>query len=128
MKGNKVYILHIFDAILAIEKFAENLSQDEFLKSDLTQSAVIRKIEIIGEAVKNLSEDFKGKYQFIPWKRIASMRDKLIHEYFGVDIERVWDTIQKDLPLLKEQISKILKKEIKSPKFAESKLEAKNRY
>ena len=66
-------------------------------------------IEIIGEAVKNMEDNFKEKYNFILWKRIAGMRDKLIHKYFGVDIEKVWEVTQKDLPLLKEQIYKILK-------------------
>ena len=109
MKGNKVYLYHIIDAILAIERFIENISKNKFLKDDMIQSAVIRKIEIIGEAVKNLGGDFKGKYSFILWGRIAGTRNKLIHEYFGVDVEKVWEVTQKDLPLLKEQIYKILK-------------------
>ena len=109
MRGNRVYIQHISDAILAIEKFTENASKEEFSRDDMVQSAVIRKIEIIGEAVKKLEDDFKEKYNFILWRRIAGMRDKLIHEYFGVDVERVWEVVQKDLPLLKGQIYKILK-------------------
>ncbi|GCC10853.1 hypothetical protein IPdc08_00891 [archaeon] len=75
----------------------------------MVKSAVIRKIEIIGEAVKNISEEMKQDYPEIPWKNIAGMRDKLIHGYFGVDEERVWEVTQKDLLLLKEQISEILK-------------------
>lgn len=109
MKGNRVYVQHIFDAILAIEKFLENIPKKEFLKSDLIQSAVMRKIEIMGEASKNLKDTFKRRYNLIPWKRIAGMRDKLIHQYFGVDVERVWEVTQKDIPLIKEQIYKIVK-------------------
>lgn len=98
---------HILDAITSIEDFVSGVSKEEFMKSDLRQSAVIRKIEIIGEAVKNLSDEFKGKYQLIPWQQIAGMRDKLIHAYFGVDIENVWEVTQKDVPELKEQLRKL---------------------
>ncbi|GBE54558.1 hypothetical protein BMS3Bbin15_00715 [archaeon BMS3Bbin15] len=109
MKRNSVYLQHIIDAIQAIEKFIKDISRDQFLEDDMVKSAVIRKIEIIGEAVKNISEEMKRNYPEIPWKNIAGMRDKLIHGYFGVDEERVWEVTQKDLPLLKEQISEIIK-------------------
>ncbi|MHB1252605.1 MAG: HepT-like ribonuclease domain-containing protein [Candidatus Humimicrobiaceae bacterium] len=108
MKRNRIYIQHILDAVIAIENFITDVSKDKFLKNDMIQSAVIRKIEIIGEATKNLEDAFKSKYNFVPWKNIAGMRDKLIHGYFGVDVESVWEVTQKDLPLLKEQIGKIL--------------------
>ena len=111
MRGDKVYIHHIIDAILAIEQFTKSISPEEFAQNDLIQSGVIRKIEIIGEAVKNVSGEFKERYSKIPWKHIAGMRDKLIHQYFGVDVDRVWEVVQKDLRSLKKQILIILEKE-----------------
>lgn len=108
MKENRLYLQHMIDAIQATETFVENVSKTEFLKSDLIQSAVIRKVEIIGEAAKNLTRSFRNKHKSIPWKRIAGMRDKLIHGYFGVDLKRVWAVLQKDLPSLKEQVHRIL--------------------
>lgn len=108
MKRNKFYIQHMLDAIIAIEEFIKDISKEKFIKSDMIHSAVIRKIEIIGEATKNLDDAFKSKYSFVPWKNIAGMRDKLIHGYFGVDLESVWEVTQKDLPLLKEQLGIIL--------------------
>jgi uncharacterized protein with HEPN domain len=73
------------------------------------QYAVLRGLEIIGEATKNLSRELKTKHREIPWREIAGMRDKLIHEYFGVNLELVWVTIKNELPELKNQILKILK-------------------
>ena len=109
MKEDKVYLLHIRDAIKNVEKFTRDFNYEKFLKNDLTQSASIRQIEIIGEAVKKLSVNFKKQYTEIPWKDIAGMRDKLIHDYFGVDEKRVWETIKRDLPELKLKIQEILK-------------------
>jgi uncharacterized protein with HEPN domain len=111
MKDNRLYILHIKDAISSIEKFIKDVKESDFLKNDMMLSAVIRKIEIIGEAVKHLNENFQKKHQEIPWKQIAGMRDKLIHDYFGVDSKRVWEVTQKDIPILKGQILKILKED-----------------
>ncbi|MEM2602231.1 MAG: HepT-like ribonuclease domain-containing protein [Candidatus Bathyarchaeia archaeon] len=74
------------------------------------QYAVLRALEIIGEATKNLSEELKSEHRRIPWKDVAGMRDKLIHEYFGVDLELIWETIERELPELKGEILKILKK------------------
>jgi len=76
------------------------------------QYAVMRAIEIIGEATRNLSTELKAKYHKIPWKTVAGMRDILIHKYFGVKLERVWEVTQKDMPELKSQIAEILSREI----------------
>jgi uncharacterized protein with HEPN domain len=75
----------------------------------LLQDGAIRQIEIIGEAVRHVSKDLRKSYSEIPWQDIAGMRDKLIHDYFGVDIDKVWLTTQEDLPVLKEQIMRIMK-------------------
>ena len=108
-----IFIEHILKSIERIEKFIKNINKEKIEKDELIQSAVIRQIEIIGEAVKNLPIEFITKYPYIEWGEIAGMRDKLIHHYFGVDLEIVWKTIKGDLPKLKEQIKKILDESIK---------------
>ena len=100
-KDNKIYIEHIIAAIDKILKFKSNISLKEFAKDEMMQDAIIRNIEIIGEASKQLSSELKSKHQEIPWKEMAGMRDKLIHDYFGVDIEVIWKTISVDIPNLK---------------------------
>ncbi len=107
MKSDKVYLAHIKDAIRDIETFTAKRTKKEFRESKLIQSAVIRQIEIIGEATKNLSSAIRNKHKDIPWKDIAGMRDMLIHEYFGVDLEAVWRTVTEDIPALKRQLLKI---------------------
>ena len=109
-KDDLVYLLHILDSIKWIESYVSDISQEQFLNNHLVQDAIIRQIEIIGEASKKLSNSLKQKYIYIPWKDIAGMRDKLIHGYFGVDIESVWKTIENDIPILKEQIISIIDK------------------
>ena len=88
----------------------------DFTSKRVIQDAVIRRIAIIGEAVKNISMNFREKYSEIAWKRIAGMRDKVIHGYFNVDIDRVWTVIIKDIPLLKREIEKIINKEKENKK------------
>ncbi len=106
-----VFIKHILVSIKDIESFSKGLSKDKFVKDNLRQNAIIRKIEIIGEAVKNLSDSFKNKYSEVLWKEIAGTRDKIIHHYFGVDLDIIWKIIKTDLPKLEKKIIKILKKE-----------------
>ncbi len=108
MKKDSVYLKHILDAITRIQEYVRDTTHDTFKVTPLVQDGVIRQFEIIGEATKNLSDDFRTAYPDIPWKDMAGMRDKLIHQYFGVDIFAVWDSIEQDLPLLKEQITNIL--------------------
>jgi len=109
MKDDKVYIKHIRDAILTIESFTDGFTYEEFLEDKLTQNGVVRELEIIGEATKNLSSDFREKRKDIPWKDIAGMRDKLIHGYMMVDLDTIWKVVRDDLPKLKEQIAGLLK-------------------
>lgn len=109
IKDDSVFLHHIIDAIQRIESYTGGLKYDEFMSNNLVQDGVIRQIEIIGEATKRLTEKTTGKYENIPWKDIIGMRNKLIHDYFGVDVDAVWDTVKKDIPLLKNEIKKITK-------------------
>lgn len=102
------YLKHILDAIMDIENSIKNLSKNEFEQSKDTKDATIRRIEIIGEAVKNISKELKEKYPEIEWVKIAGARDVMIHAYFSVDLNIVWNIIKIDLPKLKKDIKKIL--------------------
>ncbi|MGA2091332.1 MAG: DUF86 domain-containing protein [Endomicrobiales bacterium] len=92
-----------------MESFVGKMSFKKFISDKKTVNAVIRSIEVIGEATKNLSSEFRKKYPEIPWKNMAGMRDKLIHEYFGIDNEILWMVIKKDLPSIKDEIREITK-------------------
>ena len=108
-KDDIVYLRHILDAITTVEGYLEGVSETTFKATRLLQDGAIRQVEIIGEAVRHVSKDLRNNYPEIPWQDIAGMRDKLIHDYFGVDIEKVWLTVQDDLFVLKEQVLGILK-------------------
>jgi uncharacterized protein with HEPN domain len=103
------FIEDIINAMNKALKFVAGVSYEEFAKDDKTIFAVIRAIEIIGEAVKNIPEDTKKEYPAIPWKGMAGMRDKVIHGYSGVDIKVVWDTVKKRIPEVKLLFEKMLK-------------------
>jgi len=98
---HSIYIRHILDAVYRIASYIKDVDEKDFLENLLIQDGVIRQLEIIGEAVKRLPADFRNGYPDIPWQDIAGMRDKLIHDYFGVDLETVWLTASTDLPGLK---------------------------
>jgi uncharacterized protein with HEPN domain len=107
-RNDRVYLLHILDAIDHIENYTHGFDVEAFRRQPLVQDGVIRQLEIIGEATKNISCYVREENDQIPWQDIAGMRDKLIHAYFGVDIDTVWLTVQEDIPVLKAEIQKIL--------------------
>jgi len=100
IRDDRVYLAHIVDALQQINKYTENLDEDGFRTARIVQDAVIRQFEIVGEATKNLSDDFRMKHSTIPWKDLAGFRDKLIHQYFGVDMALVWRSVVEDVPVL----------------------------
>lgn len=110
MKPNQVFLNHILEEINFLIKETEGLKFEEFMQNEVLKRACSRSIEIIGEAVKNLSTDFKKRYKDIEWKKISGLRDKIIHYYFGVNWDIVWDVIKNKLPELKEQVENILVK------------------
>lgn len=110
MKDETIFIEHIKEAIENIEEFTRGVTKNKFFKSKEKQYAVIRAIEIMGEATKNISTTFRNRYPDIPWTKIAGMRDRLIYHYFGVNLERVWEAVKRDFPTLKKQIKQILDK------------------
>jgi uncharacterized protein with HEPN domain len=97
------------EAILRINTYVEKLGYDEFLEDTKTQDAVVRNLEIIGEAIKNISEELKKKYPQIRWNDLAGIRDKLIHHYFGVNFDIVWSVVKEELPKILLQLEEILK-------------------
>ncbi len=107
MKDDLAYIEHILLSILRIKNYTKDISKNNFEKNEMIQDAVIRNIEIIGEATKNISENLKSTYHEIPWREMAGMRDKLIHDYMGVDVDVIWKTIETDIPYLEALLKKI---------------------
>lgn len=109
-KTHEVYLRDIAQAIAKIERYTRNLSFQQFMKTELVVDAVVRNLEIIGEAAKRIPDKVKENAPTIEWKKISGLRDILIHEYSGVDLEIIWDIVKNKLPELKKQVSRILKK------------------
>lgn len=106
-RDTNLFIEDIKESIKNLEEFTKGLDKDKFSKDSLRQSAIIRQLEIIGEAVKNIPDPFRKRFPKIPWKDIAGFRDVLSHAYFGVSLERVWNIIEIDLPVLKKELDEV---------------------
>ncbi len=106
MRDDLLYIRHMLDAITSIERYVAGVSFEEFTKREMMRNAVVRELEIVGETSRHLSEEYKSGTKNIPWRDVGDMRNKLIHEYFDVDIDAVWKTVCDDLPLLKVELKK----------------------
>jgi uncharacterized protein with HEPN domain len=104
-----VLLEDILESIELMEDYIKDISREDFMSSMMYLDLVVRRLEVVGEAVNNLSEEIKEKYSDIPWHEIGGMRNKLIHEYFGVDKDLVWETAKKDVPNFKKNIQEILK-------------------
>ncbi len=110
-KDPQIFLFHILESIEAIEKFTQNIHTfEDFIKDQKTSFAVTRALEIIGEATKNLPKELRQKHKEVPWKQIAGTRDRLIHQYSGVDLKLMFKIVQEEIPVLKQQIEGILKK------------------
>lgn len=108
MKDQNLYLSHIIESAEAILSYTKGMTEKDFSTAYQTQDAVIRRFEIIGEATKHLTIDVRKKNTSIPWKKIAGMRDILIHEYFAVDIPYVWHVVKKQVPTLLKQVGKLI--------------------
>lgn len=104
----KVYLDDIFESVKQIESYIEGKTEVDFVKDVQLQDAVIRRLEIIGEASKHIPQELRLKYPDIEWRAITGTRDVLVHEYFGVRLKRIWNTVKNDLPRLNEEITKLV--------------------
>ncbi len=107
-KDDSIYLRHIIDAFIQIENYTDGVSHDDFFNNRLLQDAVIRQLEIMGEAARNLSEDLRDKYPQIPWRQMIGLRNRMIHAYFNVNLQIIWEIVQGDLPDLKREMKCIL--------------------
>ncbi|MGB7570429.1 MAG: DUF86 domain-containing protein [Methanothrix sp.] len=107
-KDDTVYLRHIIDAFLQIERYTNGVTYEEFLSNSLLQDAVIRQLEVMGEAARNLSADLQNEYLAIPWRQMISLRNRMIHAYFNVNLQIIWEIIQGDIPNLKQDMMRVL--------------------
>ncbi len=114
IRDDGVYLAHILDALKQISEYAGELDYETFRTMRMVQDAVIRQFEVMGEATKNLSDGFRARHAEVPWKDLAGFRDKLIHQYFGVDLSLVWRSVTDDVPLLLEELITIAQGEKKA--------------
>ena len=108
MKDDRVFILHILDEVNFIIRESKALDYEDLVQNEILKRAILRSLEIIGEATKNLSKDFRKKHSAIKWRELAGLRDKLIHYYFGVKWERVWDVIKNVIPEIEDKLKSLL--------------------
>lgn len=109
-KDPLIFLRHILERIERVENYTKKLSKEKFEKNTFIQDAVIRNLEVIGEASKNIPKEFTAQYPEIPWSKIAGFRDILIHFYFGIELDTTWNVVKDDLPNLKKRIKDILEK------------------
>ena len=109
-RDDTIYLKHILESIGEIESFIDSISKKDFLNNSEKQAATVRMIEVIGEAVKNISKEFKNQHPELEWAKIAGTRDVMIHAYFDVNLDIVWDIAKKDIPKLKKDILELIKK------------------
>ena len=107
-REDRLYLSHILDASVRIEEYVADRELVDFLDDHLRQDAVIRQLGIVGEAVKRLSQDLRNSQPNVPWRDIAGMRDRLVHDYMGVNLEAVWKTAREDVPMLREVARELL--------------------
>jgi uncharacterized protein with HEPN domain len=107
MRDDQVYLRHIRDAIDSILEYTAG-GQEQFSRNKMMQDAVVRNLEIIGEAVKNLSSGLRTRHPTVPWQQIAGLRDVLIHQYFGVNLELVWQVVEQRLPELRRLVVRLI--------------------
>lgn len=108
MKQDKVYLHHILEAVAQIEEYVAGVSEEAFFRERLIQDAVVRQLEVVGEASRRLSEDFRMRQDQVPWHAIIGMRNRIAHDYLNVDLQIVWEVVQNDLSVLKKEISDLL--------------------
>lgn len=109
MRDYRLYLDDMLEAVKRIEKYTKSLILEKLKKDDLVLDGIVRNLEIIGEAAKNIPAQVKEKHPEIEWKKMSGLRDILAHEYFGIDLEVVWDIVKNKLPILKMQVNRILK-------------------
>ena len=108
MKDDRLYLIHISECIERIESYAEAIDKQEFMNSTLLQDAIVRNLQTLSESTQRLSDQIKETESEIDWFKIAGFRNVLVHDYLGLDIERVWNILKKDMPILKKAIQKML--------------------
>lgn len=107
-KDPTIFLKHILESIQHIESYIKDLSEEDFLNSDEKQDSVIRRLEVLGEAIKNLPDEFREKHSDVEWNKAMATRNILIHHYFGIDLKIIWDTVTQDLPVFKKKIESLL--------------------
>ncbi|MBN1805000.1 MAG: DUF86 domain-containing protein [Sedimentisphaerales bacterium] len=108
MKDDKLYLIHIDECIEPIESYVKGIDKEAFLASSLVQDAVVRNLQVMAESTQRLSDSLKDSHPEIEWFRMAGFRNVLVHDYLGVDVERIWTIVEKELPTLKQAVRKML--------------------